>query len=81
MVFWAGNFIVVKGAIGILPPIGFTFLRYVLASVTLLALLRWRTGTIRLPHGDILAHRAAGDHRLRLLPDPLAGRAAVDPGG
>ncbi len=54
MVFWAGNFIVVKGAIGILPPVGFTFLRYVLASVTLLALLRWRTGTIRLPHGDIL---------------------------
>jgi drug/metabolite transporter (DMT)-like permease len=55
MVFWAGNFIVVKGAIGILPPVGFTFLRYVLASVTLLALLRWRTGTIRLPHGDIRA--------------------------
>jgi len=27
MVFWAGNFIVVKGAIVILPPIGFTFLR------------------------------------------------------
>jgi drug/metabolite transporter (DMT)-like permease len=55
MVFWAGNFIVVKGAIGILPPVGFTFLRYCLASVTLLALLRWRTGTIRPPHGDILA--------------------------
>ena len=55
MVFWAGNFIVVKGAIGVLPPVGFTFLRYLLASATLLALLRWRTGTIRLPHGDILA--------------------------
>lgn len=55
MVFWAGNFIVVKGAIGILPPVGFTFLRYVLASVTLLALLRWRTGSIRPPRGDILA--------------------------
>jgi drug/metabolite transporter (DMT)-like permease len=54
MVFWAGNFIVVKGAIGILPPVGFTFLRYVLASLTLLILLRWRQGTIRLPHGDIL---------------------------
>ncbi|MGZ8437701.1 MAG: DMT family transporter [Candidatus Limnocylindrales bacterium] len=55
MVFWAANFIVVKGAIGILPPVGFTFLRYVLASVTLLALLRWRTGTIRPPRGDIMA--------------------------
>jgi drug/metabolite transporter (DMT)-like permease len=55
MVVWAGNFIVVKGAIGILPPVGFTFLRYVLASVTLLSLLRWRTGSIRPPRGDIQA--------------------------
>jgi drug/metabolite transporter (DMT)-like permease len=54
MVFWAGNFIVVKGAVGVVPPIAFTFLRYVLASVTLLVLLRWREGAIRLPHGDIL---------------------------
>ena len=53
MVFWAGNFIVVKGAIGILPPIGFTFLRYCLAAVTLLVLLRVREGAIRLPRGDI----------------------------
>ena len=55
MVFWAGNFIVVKGAIAILPPVGFTFLRYSVASVTLLALLRWRTGTIRPPRGDVAA--------------------------
>jgi len=54
MVFWAGNFIVVKGAIGILPPIGFTFLRYLVAAATLVALLRWREGAIRLPHGDVL---------------------------
>lgn len=54
MVFWAGNFIVVKGAIGILPPTGFTFLRYTVAALTLLALLRWREGAIRLPHGDVL---------------------------
>lgn len=54
MVLWAGNFIVVKGAVGILPPIGFTFLRYCLAAVTLLVLLRWREGTIRLPRGDVL---------------------------
>lgn len=54
MVFWAGNFIVVKGAIGILPPVGFTFLRYSLAAVTLLALLRWREGAIRLPRGDVV---------------------------
>jgi drug/metabolite transporter (DMT)-like permease len=54
MVFWAGNFIVVKGAIGILPPIGFTFLRYLLAAVTLLTLLRVREGAFRVPHGDVL---------------------------
>ena len=54
MVFWAGNFIVVKGAIGILPPIGFTFLRYALAAVTLLTLLRLREGAIRLPRGDVV---------------------------
>ncbi len=54
MVFWAGNFIVVKGAIGILPPIGFTFLRYCIASLTLLALLRWREGGFRLPRGDVV---------------------------
>ena len=54
MVFWAGNFIVVKGAIAILPPVGFTFLRYCMAAVTLVVLLRWREGAIRLPRGDVL---------------------------
>jgi drug/metabolite transporter (DMT)-like permease len=54
MVFWAGNFIVVKGAIGILPPVAFTFLRYLVASATLVALLRWREGAIRVPTGDVL---------------------------
>ncbi len=54
MVFWAGNFIVVKGAIGILPPVGFTFLRYCIAAITLLILLRWREGAFRLPRGDVV---------------------------
>jgi drug/metabolite transporter (DMT)-like permease len=54
MVFWAGNFIVVKGAVGIVPPIAFTFLRYALAAVTLLVLLRVREGTLKLPTGDVL---------------------------
>ena len=54
MVFWAGNFIVVKGAIEVLPPVGFTFLRYCIAAITLLILLRWREGAIRLPRGDTL---------------------------
>lgn len=54
MVLWAGNFIVVKGAVDILPPVGFTFLRYLVASATVLALLRWRTGSISLPRSDAL---------------------------
>ena len=28
MVLWAMNFIVVKSAVAVLPPVGFTFLRY-----------------------------------------------------
>ena len=49
MVFWAANFIVVKDIIGILPPVAFTFLRYFLAALALLAILRWSEGEIRLP--------------------------------
>jgi drug/metabolite transporter (DMT)-like permease len=49
MAVWAANFIVVKDVIAIVPPVGFTFLRYALASLALLAILRWSDGTIRLP--------------------------------
>jgi drug/metabolite transporter (DMT)-like permease len=55
MVLWAGNFIVVKSAVAQLPPVGFTFLRFVLASVTLLLLLRWREGSVGLPRRDLIA--------------------------
>jgi drug/metabolite transporter (DMT)-like permease len=43
----------VKTAINVLPPVSFTFLRYVIASVTLVILLRWREGRFRLPTGDV----------------------------
>jgi drug/metabolite transporter (DMT)-like permease len=55
MVVWAGNFIVVKSAVAVLPPVGFTFLRFSLASTTLLLLLRWREGSIGLPRRDLIA--------------------------
>jgi drug/metabolite transporter (DMT)-like permease len=55
MVLWAGNFIVVKSAVAVLPPVGFTFLRFVIASATLLLLLRWREGSISLPRRDFVA--------------------------
>jgi drug/metabolite transporter (DMT)-like permease len=52
MILWAANFIVVKDAIATLPPVGFTMLRYGLASIALLAILRWSEGSIRLPRPD-----------------------------
>jgi len=55
MVLWAANFIVVKSAVAQLPPVGFTFLRFTLASLTLLVLLRWREGSVGLPRRDLVA--------------------------
>ena len=52
MVLWAANFIVVKDALSTLPPVGFTMLRYGLAAVALLLLMRWREGPINLPRPD-----------------------------
>ncbi len=52
MVVWAANFIVVKDAIGTLPPVAFSFLRYTLSSIALLVILRWYEGAVRLPRPD-----------------------------
>src|SRR5258705_10575395 len=60
MVVWAGTFIVVKSAVAVLPPVGFTFLRFAIASATLLLLLRWREGSIGLPRRDLIAILALG---------------------
>ena len=54
MAFWAANFIVVKAAIAQIPPVSFAFLRFGLAALTLLALLRWREGRLGLPRRDVL---------------------------
>lgn len=54
MVFWAGNFIVIKRALDDVPPVGFTLLRFVLASVVLLVVLRWREGSVSMPRRDAL---------------------------
>ena len=81
MVLWAANFIVVKSALEVLPPVGFTFLRFVLASVTLFVLLRWREGSVGLPRRDLLADLRARRARVRDLPDPLDDRAHDGPGG
>ena len=60
MVVWGGNFIVVKSAVAVLPPVGFTFLRFALASLVLLVLLRLREGNIGLPRRDFVSIAALG---------------------
>ncbi len=57
---WGSNFIVVKAAMDVLPPIGMSAIRFSVAALLLLALLRWREGTIRLPLRDLGAMAAVG---------------------
>ena len=51
VLIWSANFVVVKAAIGELGPLTFTSLRYAVAAITLLLVLRWRQGAFRFPHG------------------------------
>jgi drug/metabolite transporter (DMT)-like permease len=51
VLIWSANFVVVKAAVTALGPFTFTSLRYVVAALTLLAILRWRTGSLRWPAG------------------------------
>lgn len=59
-VVWASNFIVVKAAISVLPPIGMSALRFGLAALVLLAILRWREGTVRVPRRDLAGMAVVG---------------------
>jgi drug/metabolite transporter (DMT)-like permease len=54
MVVWAANFIVVKDVLSIMPPVGFTMLRYGLASIALVVILRWYEGSVALPRPDTI---------------------------
>lgn len=54
MVLWGGNFVVVKAAIAIVPPIGYALIRFTLACVSLFLVLRWREGSVGLPRRDII---------------------------
>lgn len=51
VLIWSANFVIVKATIGGLGPLTFTGARYLVASLTLLAILRWREGSIRPPAG------------------------------
>ena len=54
MVAWAANFVIVKDAIATAPPIGFAFVRFLLAGLVLLAILRWRERSAGIPRRVIL---------------------------
>jgi drug/metabolite transporter (DMT)-like permease len=54
MFTWGANVVVVKAIVTELPPILFAFVRFGTAFVVLLAVLRWREGSIGLPRRDIL---------------------------
>jgi drug/metabolite transporter (DMT)-like permease len=60
MVIWAGNFIVVKASIGELPPIGFSFLRFLLAGVVLLVICRIVEGGVGVPRREVVPLVALG---------------------
>jgi drug/metabolite transporter (DMT)-like permease len=51
VLIWSANFVVVKAAIGVMGPLTFTGARYLVASLTLLAILYWRQGSFRPPAG------------------------------
>ena len=57
---WSANFVVVKAAIGELGPLTFTAARYVVATVTLFLLVRWRLGPVRPPARLALALMVLG---------------------
>ena len=54
MVLWAANFVVVKSTIPVLTPVGYAFVRFALAGVVLLAICRWREGSIAIPRREVL---------------------------
>jgi drug/metabolite transporter (DMT)-like permease len=53
MAIWAGNFVVVKSTIPILTPIGYSFVRFLIAGLVLLAVCLWREGSVGLPRRDV----------------------------
>jgi drug/metabolite transporter (DMT)-like permease len=54
MVVWAANFVVVKSTIPVLTPVGYAFLRFAGAGIVLLAVCRWREGSVAIRRADVL---------------------------
>ena len=60
MLIWGANIVSAKIAVSAIPPLGFGFLRYLLAGGLLLALLRWRERSIGVRRADLPALALAG---------------------
>jgi drug/metabolite transporter (DMT)-like permease len=54
MLTWGANVVAVKAELADVPPILFAFVRFGTAFLVLLAVLRWREGSVGLPRHDIL---------------------------
>lgn len=53
MLIWGANIVSVKIVVRTVAPLGFGFLRYLIAGCALLALLRWREGSATIRRGDL----------------------------
>ena len=51
VLIWGVNFAVVKAALAQIAPLPFTAIRFSIAALLLLALLRWREGGCAFPKG------------------------------
>jgi drug/metabolite transporter (DMT)-like permease len=60
MLIWSANYVVVKAAVGDVPPTGFNFLRLVIGAVVLLGFLRLGDGPVLLARRDMLAMAGLG---------------------
>jgi drug/metabolite transporter (DMT)-like permease len=54
MLTWGANVVAVKAIISEVPPVLFAFVRFGVAFLVLLSVLRWREGNVGLPRRDIL---------------------------
>lgn len=54
MLSWGANIVAVKAAIANVPPVIFAFFRFSAGFIVLLALLRWREGSVSLPRRDVI---------------------------
>lgn len=54
VLLWGSNFAIIKASLKEVAPLTFTGLRFSLATVLLLGLLRWREGSLALPRGNFL---------------------------